>query len=79
MTKNVYVVHFCKNDRCNNAWLDVDLTNAQSRPPSWKFCKGCCEEKGIDFFSQKPPHKKLSKKQLEILNKNKFSIRKKSK
>jgi hypothetical protein len=79
MGKKAYVIHFCKNKECNNAWIDLDLTNAQTRPPSWKYCKECCEKLGINFDKQEPPKKVLSKKQIETLEKNKFTKRKKSK
>lgn len=73
-----FVVHYCKNTKCNNAWIDEDLTNAKTRPPRWKFCVDCCAKFGIDFHSQLPQKKKLSKKQMEILQKNKFCKRKNS-
>ena len=47
-----YVIHFCRNKNCNNCWLDKDLTNAQSRPPAWKYCESCCNEMGINFDNQ---------------------------
>lgn len=37
----VYVAHDCKNDDCNNRWLDVDLYNAQCTPPKWRYCADC--------------------------------------
>ena len=77
MTKQkVYVVHFCKNKDCNNAWLDLDLTNAKSRPPMWKYCKECCEKYGF-VNPDLPPKKQLSKKQQETIQKNQFHKRKK--
>ena len=76
MSKN-YVLHFCKNKKCNNGWIDEDLTNAQSRPPSWKYCEDCCAKYGF-VNPPHPPKKKLSEKQLNVLNKNKFTKRKKS-
>jgi hypothetical protein len=73
----IYVVHFCKNKNCNNAWLDEDLTNAKNRPPRWKYCKECCEKFG--FTNPKsPPKKKLSAKQEETIQKHRFQKRKKS-
>ena len=78
MTKEkTYVIHICKNKKCNNAWVDVDLTNAKSRPPSWKYCEECCKKYGF-VNPEFPPKKKLSKKQLEVLTKNQFCKRKKS-
>lgn len=77
MTKLIYVVHYCKNKKCNNAWIDEDLTNAKSRPPTWKYCKECCTKYGYVNPPQ-PPKKKLSEKQLQTINKNKFHKRKKS-
>lgn len=47
-----YVVHFCKNNKCNNAWIDSDITNAKTIPPQWKYCKECCNQLGIDFNAQ---------------------------
>lgn len=77
MTKHKkYVVHYCKNIKCNNAWIDEDCTNAKTRPPRWKFCADCCAKLGIDFNSQIRAKKKLSKKQIEVLQKNKFCKRK---
>lgn len=54
MSKN-FVLHFCKNPDCNVGWLDVDLTNAKTVPPHWKYCRECCELLGIDFDKQKKP------------------------
>lgn len=68
-----YVVHYCKYPKCNNAWIDEDLTNAQSRPPKWKNCKSCSEVLGIDFDAQIRPQKKLSEKQKEVLQKKQIS------
>lgn len=42
----VYVAHDCKNPDCNNRWLDVDLYNAQSVPPRWRYCSEC-KAKGL--------------------------------
>ena len=47
-----YVVHYCKNKKCNNAWTDLDITNAKTIPPKWKYCKECCKSLGIEFDSQ---------------------------
>ena len=46
-----YVMHFCRNKKCNNGCIDKDLTNAKSTPPDWKYCKDCAEKLGI-----KPQH-----------------------
>ena len=48
----LYVVHFCK--RCNRCWIDKDLTNVKTLPPTWKLCEVCCKELGIDFKKQRP-------------------------
>lgn len=50
-----YVVHYCK--QCNNCWIDKDLTNVKTFPPTWKLCEECCKKLGIDFDSQKPTGK----------------------
>lgn len=76
--KEVYVIHFCKNPNCNNAWLDVDLTNAKTRPPSWKYCDCCCKKYG--FVNPKtPPQRKNYKERLEQLQKHKFKAKIKAK
>lgn len=49
-----YVMHFCRNKKCNNGWVDADLTNAKSTPPDWKYCKECAEKLGIDYDTQTP-------------------------
>ena len=36
---------------CNNAWTDVDTTNAR-KPPTWKYCAACVA------FGYKNPDKK---------------------
>ena len=48
-----YVIHFCRNKKCNNGWIDKDLTSATS-PPKWKYCKECADKLGIDYDSQTP-------------------------
>lgn len=72
-----YVVHYCKNRTCNSCWLDTDLTNAQSRPPRWKYCEKCCKNYGYKN-PQTPPKKELSKAQWETIEENQFTKRKKS-
>lgn len=49
-----YVMHICHNPKCNNGWIDKDLTNVKTNPPAWKYCKECCQKLGIDFEKQKP-------------------------
>lgn len=49
-----YVMHICRNKKCNNGWIDKDLTRCTTFPPSWKYCKECAEKLGIDFDSQTP-------------------------
>jgi len=71
-----FVPYHCKNPNCNEGWVDEDITNVQSKPPKWKYCKSCCEKMGIDFDAQIKPKKKLSQRQLETLEKHKFHKRK---
>ena len=66
-----FVWHSCKNLSCNNGWMDEDLTNAKSYSPRWKYCQNCCEKYGY-INPDAPQKKKLSKKQIETLSKNKF-------
>jgi len=73
-----YVNHFCKNRKCDENWVDKDITNAQTRPPQWKLCEKCCQKMGIDFNAQVRIKRKLSDKQQETLLKNQFQMRKKS-
>ena len=47
-----YVVHFCRNSKCNKAWIDKDLTNVKTIPPKWKYCIECAKQLGIDFEKQ---------------------------
>lgn len=77
MKEKRYVLHICKNTKCNNGWIDEDLTNAKSRPPSWKYCGDCCKKYGF-INPARPLKKKLSEKQKEALTKNQFPMRKKS-
>lgn len=49
-----YVMHICRNKKCNNGWIDKDLTNVKTNPPAWKYCQECAEKLGIDFKNQKP-------------------------
>lgn len=70
-----YVMHFCRNKKCNNGWIDKDLTKVITTPPSWKYCRECCVKLGIDFDSQTPTSN-LSEEELEFLEKKKEQARK---
>lgn len=63
-----YVLHFCKNKKCNNGWIDKDLTDARVNPPDWKYCRECAEKRGIDCDAQTPTSN-LTPKELEHKNK----------
>ena len=63
-----YVNHICRNRHCDNNWIDKDLTHVKSLPPSWKYCRECCEKMGIDFDSQKPSDRMTEEKK-DALNK----------
>ena len=63
-----YVMHFCRNKKCNNGWIDKDLTNVKSTPPDWKYCRECAEKRGIDYDAQTPTSN-LTPKELEHKNK----------
>ena len=64
-----YVAHVCKNSKlrpayknyCNNMWVDKDKYNAQSNPPSWRYCPDCVQ-KGFSNVKEKiiPEWKKES-------------------
>ena len=75
MLKPKYVIHYCKNPDCNNSWVDVDLTNAKNRPPSWKYCKECCEKYGY-VNPETPPHRKNYEARLEQIEKHEFQAKK---
>ena len=68
-------MHFCRNKKCNNGWIDKDLTKVITIPPSWKYCRECCEKLGINFDSQTLTNN-LSKEELEFLEKKKEQARK---
>lgn len=59
-----YIMHFCRNKKCNNGWVDEDLTHATTKPPSWKYCRECAEKLGIDYDAQTPTSN-LTEKELE--------------
>ncbi len=63
----IYVMHFCRNKKCNNGWIDKDLTRCTTFPPDWKYCKECAEKRSIEFEAQ-TPDSNLTKKELEIKN-----------
>lgn len=67
----IYVIHICKNTKCNNAWIDEDLTNAKTRPPKWKYCKDCCEKYGY-VNPEFPPKRKNAKERIQRLEKYQF-------
>jgi len=69
-----YVLHFCRNKKCNNGWIDEDLTKITS-PPKWKYCKECAEKLGIDYDTQTPTSN-LTEKEIEHKNKLKDRIKK---
>lgn len=70
-----YVVHYCKHKDCNNAWIDEDLTNAQTRPPMWKYCDKCCKKYGFVNPST-PPHRDNYETRLEQIKMFKFQAKK---
>lgn len=47
-------MHICRNKKCNNGWIDKDLTNAKTNPPDWKYCRECAAKLGIDYEAQTP-------------------------
>lgn len=69
-----YVMHFCRNKKCNNGWIDKDLTDARVNPPDWKYCRECAAKLGIDYDAQTPTSN-LSKKELAFLEKKKEQAR----
>ena len=70
-----YVMHFCRNKKCNNGWVDEDLTHATTKPASWKYCRECAEKLGIDYDAQTPTSN-LTEKELEHKNKLKERMKK---
>lgn len=62
-----YVMHICRNKKCNNGWIDKDLTFATSIPPRWKYCKECADKFGVNYEAQ-TPDSNLSDEELEIKN-----------
>ena len=70
-----YLIHFCKKKDCNNAWIDLDLTNAKNRPPRWKYCADCCKKFGYVNPIQ-PPKRKNYYDRLERIKKYNFNAKK---
>lgn len=70
-----YVVHFCKNKECNNAFIAEDYTKVKDVPPHWRLCHDCCKELGIDYGKQRPWNS-YSEKQKAKLEKLKEASRK---
>lgn len=70
-----YVMHICRYPKCNNGWIDKDLTDARVNPPSWKYCRECAEKLGIDYDAQ-TPESNLTEKELEHKNKLRERMRK---
>ena len=70
-----YVMHFCRNTKCNNGWIDKDLTDARINPPCWKYCRDCAAMLGIDYDAQ-TPDSNLSPKELEHKNKLRERLKK---
>lgn len=76
-----YVVHVCKNSKlkpsdknyCDRAWINEDLHNATSIPPTWKYCEECVK-KGF----KNPRRRKSSKtpEQIEAFKQRMAAYRK---
>lgn len=66
-----YVMHICKSNDCNNAWLDMDEYNATAYPPKWRYCPDC-KAKGLK--EKKDPAKILRGQELADQMKKKRSI-----
>ena len=49
-----YVIHFCKNKECNNAFIAVDYTKVKDVPSHWRLCPDCCKKLDIDYGKQRP-------------------------
>lgn len=75
--KKTFVVHYCKNPKCNNAWIDIDLTNAKTRPPRWKYCEDCCKKYGY-INPATPPKRKNAEDRIKRIASYQFSTQKKS-
>ena len=65
----MYVIHYCHNKKCNNAWIDEDLTKAKCLPPTWKYCPECVS-KGYKNPSR-PPLTEAQKKKLKKMRQQK--------
>ena len=72
--EQIYMQYICKN--CDKIYLDKDVSGRMT-PIKGCYCPECCKKYGF-VNSPTPPKKKLSKKQMEVLQKNKFCKRKKS-
>lgn len=68
-----YVMHFCRNKKCNKGWIDKDKTRCTTFPPDWKYCRDCSEKLGIDYNAQ-TQESNLTKKELEIKKQKKIQL-----
>lgn len=60
-----YVMHICRNKECDAIWIDKDLTNVKTNPPSWKYCRECAEKLGINYDAQ-TPESNLTEKEIKL-------------
>ncbi len=73
MVEQIFMQYICKN--CDCIFLDKDVKGRMT-PVKGFYCPECIANGFIN--PSQPLKKKLSEKQLEVLNKNKFPKRKKS-
>lgn len=55
MADRLFVTHTCRNPKCERAFMDYDVSNAQSFPPSSKYCLSC----QLEGLEQKKDPKKV--------------------
>lgn len=73
-----YAAHDCRSTRkgkCNNRWIDKDVTGATTLIPTWKYCRECCKKLGINFAKQKPSDYRTdeqNKRYKNLANKNRL-------
>lgn len=59
-----YVAHICK--KCGCMFVAEDYTKATAIPPSWRYCKSCCEKMGINYDTQTPRKNRTPEEQKRV-------------
>lgn len=77
-----YVTHTCRNSKlkpndpnyCDRAWVDEDLTNVTTTPPTWKYCEECVKK---GFKNPKRRKSTMTPEQIEAFKQRMAEYRRK--